>query len=166
MEIDTAQLDEWTRASFSPALNEREKMIRDKFVEEFMHDYIPKLAALRCGFAEGFAEDYARKFMLEPYVQQQIKARELGEGITTDDERDRATVKQALRREMIIGSPSSRVSAAIALGKYAGLEPATKTISEVTVKSAVQFYLPHNGRDPLPDGANVVTENAAGVANG
>jgi hypothetical protein len=141
-------------------LTDGERALRVKFVREYLVDYDARLAAMRCGFMSTFAEDYANKFMLEPIVQQLIKEYEHDSGIDNQDDRDKQTVKATLRREMQQGSPASRVSAANTMAKLLGMEAPVKTVAEVTMKSAVQFYLPHNGRDPLPEGSTLQTQEA------
>lgn len=145
--FDSSSLDSWTRNAFSPELTELEKKLRDKFVTEYLHDFDPLAAAIRVGFQKSFAEDYANKFMAETYVQQQIKQQQTDQGLDTDDARDRQRVKATLRREMQLGSPSSRVAAAAQMAKLLGMEAPTKTETKLSVDSPVQFYLPHNGRD-------------------
>jgi phage terminase small subunit len=152
VELNLDNLDQYTRAALAPSLTEREKELRDVFVKEYIVDFDRTAAALRCGFAKSFATDYANKFMDEPYVRKLIQDKQTAAPDANVVETDRLSILAALRREMVIGSPASRVSAATQLAKLQGLEPASKTISEVTVKSPVQFYLPHNGRDNLdPD---------------
>lgn len=152
--IDPRSLDSFTQAAFHPELTESEKRIRDAFVREYLEDYSHINAAIRVGFMKSFAEDYANKFMAEPYVQQKIRELELDAGIKDDNDRDRRLVLATLKREMQYrgagSAHSARVSAAAQLAKLLGMEPALKTKTEVSVTTPVQFYLPHNGRDPLP----------------
>ena len=55
-----------------PALSENERAVRDLFVAEYLKDYDAFQACIRIGFQAVFATEYARKFMLEPYVQCRI----------------------------------------------------------------------------------------------
>lgn len=150
--------EDW-QSDIAPELSEREKMLRDKFITEYMYDMSPTSAAMRCGFAEAFAREYAKKFMSEPYVIDAIKMRQHKPEDDGAAERDKAKVFASLRREIDYGTPASRVSAAVALAKYRGMDPAIKTVTDINLNNPVQFYIPYNGRDPIPEGATVVNEN-------
>lgn len=60
-------------AAMQPELSDREKALRDLFVQEYLKDYDAFAACLRCGFMRSFAGEYAQRFMTEPYVRQQIE---------------------------------------------------------------------------------------------
>lgn len=153
--LDPTGLDSFTLAALHPELSESEKRIRDRFVAEYLEDYSQVEAAIRIGFMKSFAEDYAKKFLAEPYVQQKIMEAEHELGILTPDDRRKAEVLAGLRREANYrgagSSHGARVTALTNLAKLYGMEPATKTQTELKVTTPVQFYLPHNGRDPLPE---------------
>lgn len=53
-------------------LTERERILRDRFVFEYVKDGKAFEAAQRVGFLYSFAAEYAHKFLNEPYVQQRI----------------------------------------------------------------------------------------------
>lgn len=106
----------------------REKALRDVFVREYVKDYNPVLAAIRCGFMRAFAEEYAVKFMAESYVIKRIKAVELGE---IEDEphpaagpaqsRNRAVEIQLIREANYYGPGGSAAARVAALGKLASI---------------------------------------------
>lgn len=106
-------------AAMQPDLSPREKALRDLFVREYLTDYDPIAACLRCGFMRSFAEEYATKFMSEPYVRQQLIILEQttplpGTGSNDADDYNRKRIVTGLFREahdMKNGSSSSRVSA-------------------------------------------------------
>lgn len=151
--FDPKSLDRFTQAALHPELTTSEREIRDAFVREYLEDYNETEATIRIGFMASFAKDYAGKFMSEPYVLQKIKEREATLGIETDDDRRKLQILAGLRREANYrgsgASHSARVNALTNLAKLYGMEPPTKTQAEVKVTSPVQFYLPHNGRDPV-----------------
>jgi len=148
-EFDVRLLDAWTQQSMSVELTPAEKMLRDKFVSEYLLDHDAEAALSRVGFQAGFVADYAKKFMSESYVQQQIAARTLQATPENQDELDKLAVRATLRKQMARGGGAVSVSAAVQMAKLLGMEAPTKTLSEVTLKSAVQFYIPHNGRDAV-----------------
>lgn len=145
-------------AAMMPDMSPREKALRDLFVQEYFFDHNPFAAALRCGFMRSFAGEYADKFMMEPYVQQQIKARE--EEVVTDD----ATAKKLIIANLwrIAKHPQAKFSEQVAalkqLSSMHGADAPVKT-ENLNVNSQVQFYLPSNGRDPVVPALPAPIEN-------
>jgi len=139
----------------APGLSEPERQFRDAFVREYLKDYNAVAAALRMGFSGTYAHDYAKKLMFEPYVQQQITAAEEAEDYTKDPETQRRQIFKLLKREATFSGAgsthSARVAALSKLSSFLGMDAPTKTQAEVTLSGGVQFYIPHNGRDPLPE---------------
>lgn len=113
------ETSQWEWAVMEPELSEREKALRDMFVNELLVDESrPVEAAMRCGFQAAFAKDYAQRFLNESYVQQRLEAvRHLKADPKTADEYDLADVRSSLRREMKnqFGTPAARVAAAVKL---------------------------------------------------
>jgi hypothetical protein len=116
----------WTQACMAPAyMSDDERALRDLFVKEYLVDYNPVSAAMRCGFLGSFAADYAKKLMDEPYVQQKLRDMQFEEP-TSDKEQDneesvhKRKIIMALMREAhnMYNSGSARVAA---LGKLAGI---------------------------------------------
>ena len=138
----------------SPGLNEKERALRDLFVQEYMKDYDAFNACLRVGFQATYALEYSQQFLRESYVQQRIKACELQSGLREED--SERLVLSVLRREMQYTGPGSshaaRVSAAGLMAKLLGLEAPSRTQNDVNINSPIQFYLPDNGRDSLYNG--------------
>lgn len=66
-------VDSWTWAAMEPEPSETEKALLDRFVTEFLVDGDPTLAASRCGFQGGFAEQYGKQFYTRAYVQRKIR---------------------------------------------------------------------------------------------
>lgn len=146
---------QWQAAHMAPALTQAEREFRDKFVTEYLIDYSPVEACIRLGFAKEYATDYSHQYMLDGYVQREIKRRELEENVpaTDSDEAFRKRIKAALFKEAHnpFSKASTRVAALKALADIYGMNAPVKTESTVKVESNVKFYLPHNGRDgPLP----------------
>lgn len=119
------------------ALSQREKDLRNRFVDEYLLDYNCKAAALRLGYSDSFASEYGQMFIQEPYVQQRIREITMNTEVNADAERDedRRKIRAGLLREAHYHGPgsshSARVSALGALAKIADMEADQK----VTVKT-------------------------------
>lgn len=153
MSSDDVGSTEWVLAM--PAANQyspAERELRSRFVTEYLVDYNSYAAALRTGFTSAFAEDYAKKFMLEPYVRQLIKERELGPSADGVDETNKRRIMASLFKEANYHGPgsshSARVSALAKLTALFGMEAPIKTDAKITTTDipTVQFYIPNNGR--------------------
>lgn len=140
----------------APELSDQERMLRDQFVREYLIDYDPFQAALRMGYMKEFASQYAAQFMSEPYVVKQVKAAELSGDTVPSEEQAKSLIKSMLFREAnsrgMGTSHSARVAALSKLMSLYGMDAPSKVQSTVSVSGAVSFYLPHNGRDELPEG--------------
>lgn len=97
-------------------LSPREKALCDFFVEEYLKDYDPVCAAMRCGFMKEFAKTYGPELLSKSYVQQRLQARE--EELASskkDTAKIKAQIVAGLLREAhgasISSSASSRVAA-------------------------------------------------------
>lgn len=136
----STETDQWVWAAMEPELTERERALRDLFVNEYLVDYHPVLAAQRCGFQVSFAKDYAVKFMNEAYVQKRIKALEHAE-VEGDalDKYDKKRVRAILMKEALdpTSTGSARVSAAAKLVAVLGMDAPVKTINENVNKGGV-----------------------------
>lgn len=115
-------------AAMSPPMSEREKALRDLFVREYLQDYDAIGACLRCGFMRAFAEEYAKKFMSEPYVRQQIAIIDSttplpNSGNKDADEYNKRRIVQRLFFEAhnMNGTQAARVSALKELAAIHGL---------------------------------------------
>jgi hypothetical protein len=141
--IDTAMM---------PEMSEREKALRDLFVREYLQDYNAYAACLRCGFMRSFAEDYAKKFMGEPYVRQQLKVMEHVEGNEADQSQyNRRRIYNALMKEAHYNGPGSSASARVsALAKLAAIEGMDKP-----AKAEENTILHRGGVMRIPDIADV-----------
>lgn len=141
----------------APELSDAEREFRDRFVTEYFKDYDFFAATIRMGFSQQYAGDYAKKMMFDPYVRKKIADAENALDHNADPEAQKKEVFKLLKREAVFnGHGSSHAARVSALGKLAdflGMEAPKKTQSEVTVNGGIQFYIPHNGRDPLPEPA-------------
>ena len=124
----------WTSACMDRAdLGEQEKALRDTFVAEYLVDYDPLAAAMRCGFAASFAGDYAKKFLNESYVQQRLKQEQLTEPGSKQDVEDEEKLN---KRKILMGllreahnpmiSGSARVAALSRLAVIYGMDQPLK----------------------------------------
>lgn len=120
----------------APVLNYRERALRDLFVQEYLVDYDQFAAALRCGYAESYAREYAGKLMNEAYVRQKIREMEVLPEEDDNPEKMKNYVVVGLRREANYrgagASPSARVAALAKISSIYGLDAPTKTKNELT----------------------------------
>lgn len=95
---------------FQTPLSQDERILRDRFVSEYLKDFDPFHAAIRTGFQAAFALEWGKRLYQCAYVQSQITI--LTREPTNDDiEREKAFVKNNLRRLMVRGSEASQVAA-------------------------------------------------------
>lgn len=130
-------------------LTKYEKETRAKFVEEYLKDYNPVKAAMRVGYSNLFARDFAERFMLEPYTLQLIAEAECGGSVEgeLDEEKEKRRVLKALWREannMGHGSTaSSRVAALAKISAIYGMDAPTKSnINVNNTNDAGVFVVP------------------------
>ena len=71
----------------APTLSDDEIAVRTLFVHEYLKDFQPVQAAIRCGFQITTAKEYAQAFLGEPYVQRLIADARL-RAPTTDQENE------------------------------------------------------------------------------
>lgn len=122
---DDIDRDQWAWAAMDAELTDREKALRNMFVDQYLIDYDEIAAAQRCGFQVGFAKDYALKFMSEAYVRQRI---EIVKHTKVDEKKmeqfDKETVRSILRKEM--HNPhttgAARVQAAAKMAAILGMD--------------------------------------------
>lgn len=131
----------------------REKALRDFFIKEYLVDYNAVAAAQRIGYNKGIAKEYAVRLMEEPYVAREISKQEGNLDITEEDE---AVVRKRIMAGLVreanyYGVGSSQAARVAALGKLAqlnGMEPATRSKTELTgpngepLTTAGQFIIP------------------------
>lgn len=133
----------WDPLVMQSELSPQEKILRDRYVSEYLLDFDAWAAAVRTGFLRSVAAEYAALFMQEPYVQQQIAARLHAEEADpkTALKRKRKQTEVDLIREAHYRGPGSSHSARVqALAKLCNLydmESATKIKKEVTHKGGV-----------------------------
>jgi hypothetical protein len=95
-----------------PALTEREILLRDAFVAEYLKDFDSYKACLRLGFQATYATVWSETLMRDGYVQRKISYMTSRPSSTPEQEEfDRAMVETTLRLVMQRGSDSARVAA-------------------------------------------------------
>lgn len=106
-----------------PELSSVEKQLRDLFIQNYMIDYDGYTAAIRCGFTANFAAQYAREFLGESYVQNEIARLRSVDNFSEEEQlaQDRALISNTLRQACNNGPYASRVAAAKALAEVRGL---------------------------------------------
>lgn len=143
--------DIWDTLAKAPELDATEKKLRNLFVAEYLIDYDAYAAVLRMGYAQPYAYEYAQRFMGEPYVQQQIKKKEVAAGNANSVEGNKKRIMAMLFREANYrgtnSSHSARVGAISKLASIHGMDAPIKTETEVSVRGGIRIYIPDNGRD-------------------
>lgn len=122
-------------SEMADTLTKQEKALRQRFVAEYLADYDAFGAAIRLGYQEAFAQQYAKQFLTEPYTLKLIKEREAEFGILTEEDQHRKKIVAGLYREAHsrFNSGSARVAALTQLAKIIGIEAPVKTQQEVRV---------------------------------
>ena len=122
-------------SEMADTLTKQEKALRQRFVAEYLADYDSVGAAIRLGYQEAFAQQYAKQFLTEPYTLKLIKEKEAEFGILTEDDQHRKKIVAGLYREAHsrFNSGSARVAALTQLAKIIGIEAPVKTQQEVRV---------------------------------
>lgn len=125
----------------------REKALRDLFINEYLVDYDAIGAAIRVGYNRGIAKEYAVRFMDEAYVAREIARREAAPE-KSDEEALKKRIMAGLVREANYRGPGSSQAARVAaLGKLAqlnGMEPASKTQTQLTGPNGEPLQGPGN----------------------
>lgn len=121
-------------SEMADSLTKQEKALRQRFVAEYLEDYDPVGAAIRLGYQEAFAQQYAKQFLAEPYTRKLLKEKEAQFGILTEEDQHRKKIVAGLYREAHsrFNSGSARVAALTQLAKIIGIEAPVKTEVKVT----------------------------------
>lgn len=121
-------------SELADTLTKQEKALRQRFVAEYLADYDAFAAAIRLGYQEAFAQQYAKQFLTEPYTLKLIKEKEAEFGILTEEDQHRKKIVSGLYREAHsrFNSGSARVAALTQLAKIIGIEAPVKTEVKVT----------------------------------
>lgn len=116
-------------SEMADTLTKQERALRQRFVEEYLADYDAFAAAIRLGYQEAFAQQYAKQFLTEPYTLKLIKEKEAEFGILTEEDQHRKKIVAGLYREAHsrFNSGSARVAALTQLAKIIGIEAPVKT---------------------------------------
>lgn len=120
-------------SEMADTLTKQEKALRQRFVAEYLADYDAIGAAIRLGYQEAFAQQYAKQFLTEPYTLKLIKEKEAEFGILTEEDQHRKKIVAGLYREAHsrFNSGSARVAALTQLAKIIGIEAPVKTEQQV-----------------------------------
>lgn len=135
----------WTSEAAAQELSEKEKVLRNKFVDEYLLDFDQTAAAIRVGFSASFAQTYAEKFMQEPYVRKRIADMQtaLAQDEKLEAEQDKRRIRAGLLREAHYRGPGSSHAARVsALGKLAtirDMDAPIKLKTDVTMRGGVMM---------------------------
>ncbi len=96
-----------------PALTEKEIILRDAFVSEYLKDFDAYRACLRLGFQSTYASQWSQTLYADGYVQRKLSYI-MSKPVESPEQEamDRAMVENSLRIVMQRGSDSARVAAA------------------------------------------------------
>lgn len=121
-------------SEMADTLTKQEKALRQRFVAEYLADYDSVGAAIRLGYQEAFAQQYAKQFLAEPYTLKLIKEKEAEFGILTEEDQHRKKIVAGLYREAHsrFNSGSARVAALTQLAKIIGIEAPVKSEVKLT----------------------------------
>ena len=121
-------------SELADTLTKQEKALRQRFVAEYLADYDSVGAAIRLGYQEAFAQQYAKQFLTEPYTLKLIKEKEAEFGILTAEDQHRKKIVAGLYREAHsrFNSGSARVAALTQLAKIIGIEAPVKSEVKLT----------------------------------
>lgn len=143
--MDNNETRYWDPLVMQQELSPAERVLRDRFVEQYLIDYDAWAAAVRCGFLRSVAMEYAQHFMTEPYVRQQIEARKHA---APEDPRKLRTERQCKVEELLWelayykgpgASHAARVSATTKLCNIYDMDGAAKLKAEVTHRGGVMM---------------------------
>lgn len=130
-------------SDIAKTLTKQEQKIRQLFVDEYLVDYDDVGAAIRLGYQEAFAQQYAKQFLSEPYTLKLIKEKEAEFGVLTEEDQHRKKIVSGLYREAYsrANSGSARVAALAQLARIMGIEAPVKTEVKVTDISTDMSHL-------------------------
>lgn len=118
-------------------LSSPEKVLRDRFVVQYLIDYDAYKACIRIGYTPPFAKEFSARFMNEQYVLTKIAETEGTKGeVKPDEEAEKKRIIAGLWREannLSYGSSqSARVAALAKLSAFYGMDAPTKSKTELT----------------------------------
>lgn len=130
----TTDTDAWTWAAMEPEPTAQERNLYDLFAQEYLRDNNATLAASRCGFQAGFADEYGKRLITKSYVQKRIAALRMHKADSREDkEFDHSLAITNLRT--IAADPyqkgSARVAAIRQLSAIRGFNAPTKSQVEL-----------------------------------
>lgn len=139
-------------SEMAATLTKQERSLRTRFVDEYLKDYDAIAATIRLGYSEQYAQQYAKKFMVEPYTLKAIADKEQELGLDTEEAQHRRKIVSGLYREAHsrFNSGSARVAALTQLAKIVGIEAPVKTelavnggeqdLSKLSLEELKQFH--------------------------
>lgn len=139
-------------SEMAATLTKQERTLRTRFVDEYLKDYDAIAATIRLGYSEQYAQQYAKKFMVEPYTLKAIADKEQELGLDTEEAQHRRKIVSGLYREAHsrFNSGSARVAALTQLAKIVGIEAPVKTelavnggeqdLSKLSLEELKQFH--------------------------
>lgn len=124
-------------------LTQQERELRDLFVQEYLLDHDSYAAAIRVGFQEQYAHQYAQQFMGESYVRKLISdlQHQAPEDPKAFEEETKRKIVASLFREANYRGPGSghgaRVAALAKLASLFDMDKPTKVEQTITHRGGV-----------------------------
>jgi hypothetical protein len=105
-------------------LTQDEIALRDSFIGEYMQDFNPFLAAIRCGFIAAHSVEWGKRLLEDAYVQKKVLelTRRPPEDPAKAAEADKELIANTYRSVIATGSKSEQVAAARSLALMRGFE--------------------------------------------
>lgn len=97
-----------------PALTEKDKALRDAFVDQYILDNDPVNAVIRLGYNLSYAKHMAEQFMLDSYVLNLIQSKKL-EPVLIDEKRKSWISNELMSRAQYQGPGASETAKILAL---------------------------------------------------
>lgn len=140
----------WDRSiEYETDLSPDEMMLRDAVVTEYMFDHSWVNACKRLGMNSAMADEYARRFAADSYVQKRLKDFELAEAARPEANRKaefemkKQRIIQQLEEQAVYNGPgashAARVAALKQLAVIYGFEAPKQTKVDVGVSSGVML---------------------------
>lgn len=109
---------------YDPVPTPAEKALYDQFVEQYMVDFNAFEACMRVGFGASYALEYAKIFLLKPYIIRKIaeKRNTAAADPQKQEDQDKALVLSVARELAQNGKGAQRVAGAALLARIRGMD--------------------------------------------
>jgi len=112
------------RIHFEPSPSQKQIAVWDLFIAEYVKDYNGVQAAIRIGFNETYAQEYAKVFLTTPYVAKKVADYKTEVGAAIDNDKLKQMIEQKYIEIMNCGDPKAAAAAAKQLSQMRGIDGA------------------------------------------